>query len=173
MGEIHMPANYIATGPAPAGFLTAPAASIVRGAEVTGSIAGALGIGPTGVIGQSNGLGRGDVIAPGVGVLGLGDGGPGGKFSTAGVLDPQLNLVPHPLAPALPLVPVQPTEFVNKVALPKEGTAGDFYARMYELPEAADLTRCALWFCVASATPTQGAIWCQVLLGTPNEGSVV
>jgi hypothetical protein len=164
--------NYTATGPAVTGFET-KSASIQNGAEVTGAILGAQGTGPTGVIGQSTGAGGAGVIAPGVGVLGRGQGGPGGKFTTAGLLNAQLNLQPHPQALVVVPEEVQPQEFVNKVELPRQGTAGDFYLRAYELPGTADSTSCALWLCVTSSTPMTPAVWRQVLLGTPNIGSVV
>jgi hypothetical protein len=164
--------NFIATGPAAIGFETKSAA-IQNGAEVTGTILGAQGTGPTGVIGQSTGAGPAGVIAPGVGVLGRGDGGPGGKFTTVGLLDAQLNLQPYPQPLAVVPENVQPQQFVNKVELPRQGTAGDFYLRAYELAETAGSTSCALWLCVTSSTATTPAIWRQVLLGSPNTGFAV
>lgn len=165
--------NYTATGPAVTGFETGKSAVIQNGAEVTGTILGAQGIGPTGVIGQSTGAGGTGVIAPGTGVLGQGDGGPGGKFTTEALLNAQLNLQPHPQPVEVVTETVQPQQFVNKVQLPRQGTAGDFYLRAYQLPGAAASTGCALWLCTVSSTTTTAAIWCQVLLGSPNVGSVV
>lgn len=145
--------QYTALGPAVIGFQT-HGANIQKGAAVAGTELGVQGTGPIGVLGQ-------------------GQGGPGGEFVSDGDLDAQIHLRPHPMQELGVLVNVQPQEFAKITSLPVSGTAGDFFLGTFGVTAPGGRTsRCALWLCVTSAG-THGpppAQWCQVLLGNPVAG---
>ena len=136
------------------GFQT-DGANIAKGAEVAGTQLGVHGTGPVGVLGQ-------------------GQGGPGGQFTSDGNLDAQIHVQPHPMANPGVAVTVPAQEFAKISSLPVSGRAGDFYLGTFTITEPAGppITRCALWLCVSSSGP-QGrpaAEWSQVLLGNPVPG---
>jgi hypothetical protein len=146
--------QYTALGPAAVGFQT-DGANIATGAEVAGTQLGVHGTGPVGVLGQ-------------------GQGGPGGEFTSDGNLDAQIHLRPHPMANPGVAVNVQAQEFAKISSLPVSGRAGDFYLGTFTIAEPAGptVTRCALWLCVSSSGPRSvpAAEWSQVLLGNPVPG---
>jgi hypothetical protein len=146
--------QYTALGPAIVGFQT-NGSKIQKGAEVAGTVLGLQATGPIGVLGQ-------------------GQGGPGGEFASAGDLDAQLHLQPHPISDLGPAVAVQPQEFGRIAKLPASGRAGDFFLAAFEVIEPGGAVgRCAMWLCVATSGPhgAPEAQWCQVLLGTPVSGT--
>jgi hypothetical protein len=90
-----------------------------------------------------------------VGVLGQGQGGPGGEFTSDGNLDAQIHVQPHPIANPGVAVNVPAQEFAKISSLPVSGRAGDFYLGTFTIAEPAGppITRCALWLCVSSSGP--------------------
>jgi hypothetical protein len=109
-----------------------------------------------------------------IGVLGRGQGGPGGVFASDGGLVAQIRVQPHPMDVPDAMAVAQPQEFARITSLPISGTAGDFFLGAFEVTQRGGgrTGSCALWLCVTTAG-SQGsppAQWCQVLLGTPVAG---
>ena len=151
--------QYTALGPAAVGFQT-DGANIAKGAEVAGTQLGVHGTGPVGVLGQ-------------------GQGGPGGQFTSDGNLDAQIHVQPHPMANPGVAVTVPAQEFAKISSLPVSGRAGDFYLGTFTITEPAGppITRCALWLCVSSSGP-QGrrrngarSCWATRFLAAPQASS--
>lgn len=146
--------QFTALGPAVSGFQT-HGTNIQKGAECAGTELGVQGTGPIGVLGQ-------------------GQGGPGGEFASDSALDAQIRVRPHPMLKLGVPVDAHPQEFARITSLPASGTAGDFFLGTFgaAAPGGGRTSSCALWLCVTSAGP-QGvppAQWCQVLLGNPVAG---
>jgi hypothetical protein len=146
--------QFTALGPAFVGFQT-NGANIQKGAVVAGTELGVQGTGPVGVLGQ-------------------GQGGPGGEFASNGDLVAQVRVQPHPMDVPDAMAPAQPQEFVRITSLPVLGTAGDFFLGAFEITQrgGSRTSSCALWLCVTTAgrQGAPAAQWCQVLLGNPVAG---